>query len=86
MPVVYRNEYDPKPITGGGHLEITPTVKAFVEEDGSDVRLDRVRIFDEQGNFVKSYLRDKMGRRFEDNLGNTEDDLSYLETLSFLQN
>lgn len=86
MPVIYRQEYDPKPISGGGHLEITPTVRAFAEEDGSDVRLDRVRIFDENGKFVKSYLRDKMGRRFEDNLDDTQDDLSYLETLPFLQN
>lgn len=85
MPVIFRHEYDPKLIPGGGHMEITPTVKSFVEADDSDVRLDRVRIFDEHGAFVRSYLRDKMGRRFEDNLENTEDDLSYLETLPFLQ-
>lgn len=85
MPIIYRNEYGVVSNPNGGHIEITPTVRAFVEEDGTDVRFDRVRVFNIGGVLVSSYLRDKMGRRFTDNLPNTEDDLAYLETLPLME-
>lgn len=54
-------------MTGGeGHQLVTPTKQRFVEADGTDVRLDRIRVFDRFGKPVRSYLQDKMGRRFTD--------------------
>ncbi|MCH7730707.1 hypothetical protein IID21_04315 [Patescibacteria group bacterium] len=49
-----------------------------MEEDGSDIRVERVRVFNEQGELEKVYLRDKMGVRFAD-LSDVADDLDYLE-------
>ena len=62
----------------GGHIEVTPTTMGYVEEDGSDIRVERVRVFNEQGELEKVYLRDKMGVRFA-NLSDVADDLDYLE-------
>lgn len=82
MPIILRSHYGRRNLPKGqGYMEITPTKQRFVEEDETDVRLDRVRIFDAAGNFVRSFLQDKMGRRFADNLHGTEDDLGYLESL-----
>ena len=83
MPIIFRSDYGRKPRTDGqrGFIKITPTRQQFTEADGTDVRLDRVRVFDGLGKLVTSFLRDKMGRRFTDNLSGTEDDLTYLRTL-----
>lgn len=83
MPTIFKNAYGKKPLPGerAGYMEITPTVQRFVEADGSDVRLDRVRVYNEQGVLVRSYLRDKMGAPFMDNLPDTEDDPAYLNSL-----
>ncbi len=82
MPIITRGSYGERLlVNGSGYMEITPTIQAFVEADGTDVRLDRVRIYTNDGTFVRAYLQDKMGRRFVDNLPNTEDYLLYLETL-----
>lgn len=70
-----------------GHIFVTPTVMRFYETDGTDVRLDRVRIFDEKNELTHSFLMDKMGVPFVDNLPGAEDDMAYLErlrTLSFI--
>ncbi|MCH7549680.1 MAG: hypothetical protein IH969_09145 [Candidatus Krumholzibacteriota bacterium] len=50
----------------------------YVEEDGSDIRVERVRVFNEQGELEKVYLRDKMGVRFAD-LSDVADDQTTLE-------
>lgn len=69
MPVIYRDDYGKIQLPDGvGYKEITPTTQGFVEGDGTDVRVDRVREYDEWGNLICSYLVDKMGCRFEDNL------------------
>jgi hypothetical protein len=83
MPIVYSNHYGQKARSDGqeGHILITPTKQTFVESDHTDVRLDRVRIFDRSGRLIHSYLQDTMGVRFTDNLSHTEDDLSYLQSL-----
>lgn len=81
MPKIFKEEYEKRVTTEGEVLETTPTVQSFKEADGTDVRLDRVRVFNPNGNFVKSYLQDKMGAIFKDNLSNTEDDLIYLNSL-----
>ncbi len=83
MPEVNPETYGKKPRSDGkpGHILITPTSLAYHEADGSDVRLDRGRIYDAKGNIEQSFLQDKMGVRFADTLSNTEDDLEYLKTL-----
>lgn len=82
MPIILRSHYGRRHLSKGkGFMEITPTKQRFVEDDKTDVRVDRVRIFDEAGNFIRSFLQDKMGRRFVDNLPGTEDDLDYLKSL-----
>ena len=81
MPEVNLSEFGKLPRSDGkpGHRLVTPTKRSFVEADGSDIRMKRVRIFDEAGNFVKSKLVDPMGRSFADNLDETEDDPNYLK-------
>lgn len=83
MPEIFIEDYGEKTRPDGepGFIVVTPTKSTFLETDHSDVRLDRVRVFDPDGNFVRSYLRDKMGMRFVDNLENTEDDPEYLKSL-----
>jgi hypothetical protein len=81
MPIIYKEDYGQKPLPNGWWMEITPTRQRFYEADGTDVRLDRVRIYDPLGRLVHSFLQDKMGQRFMDNLPGTEDDPSYLERL-----
>ncbi len=83
MPTIYKEDYGRRPRLDRrpGWMEVTPTRQGFVEADGTDVRLDRIRIFDELGNLIKSFLLDKMGAPFADNLPNTEDDVAYVATL-----
>ena len=81
MPIVYKEDYGRRPLPDGGWIEITPTNQRFFEADGTDVRIDRVRLFGPDGKLICSYLQDKMGRLFADNLPGTEDDLAYLERL-----
>ncbi len=78
-PATYGNK--PRPDGQPGFMAVTPTAMRFHEADGTDVRLDRARIFDENGNFIRSFLVDKMGVPFVDNLPGTEDDMQYLESL-----
>lgn len=84
MPIIYQESYGRKP-SGEGCIEIVPTKQRFFEADGSDVRLDRVRVYDKQGNFLRSYLQDKMGSKFTDNQSGAEDDLEYVKTLPHLR-
>ena len=56
----------------------------FYETDATNVRLDRVRILDEKNELTHSFLMDKMGVPFVDNLPGTEDDMAYLESLRIL--
>jgi hypothetical protein len=72
-----RNRLDGMP----GREVVIPTTQSFLEGDGSDVRLNRVRVFDSDGIEVHSYLVDPIGQRFVDNLPKTEDDLEYLKNL-----
>jgi hypothetical protein len=81
MPQIYKENYGIKTLPDGTRVRIVPTTQRFVEQDGSDVRLDRVYVLDENGKSVRSYLQDKMGQRFIDNLTDIKDDLSYLEGL-----
>ncbi|MEK7577182.1 MAG: hypothetical protein AAB492_01005 [Patescibacteria group bacterium] len=83
MPIVLRSHYGKKPLPKGeGFMKVTPTKQRFVEEDHTDIRLDRIRIFDGEGKFVRSFLQDPLGRRFVDNLKGTEDDVKYIRSLS----
>ncbi len=81
MPVISPTEYGikPRPDHKPGYILVTPTEQQFFEVDGTDVRLDRIRVFGPNG-FERSYLRDKIGQRFTDNLSGTEDDFAYLVT------
>lgn len=83
MQTVFRENYGIKPRTDGkaGREKMTPTEFRFFEPDGSDVRVDRVRVYSQNGTLICSYLQDKMLRKFVDNLKGTEDDPSYLRTL-----
>jgi len=82
MPVISPESYGRKPRHDGlpGFIVVTPTKQAYVEADGADVRLDRVRVFGPNG-LEKSFLRDKIGQRFVDNLPGTEDDSEYVANL-----
>lgn len=84
MPVIYQESYGRKPSIEG-YIEIVPTRQKFFEADGSDVRLDRVKVYDKTGTFLRSYLQDKMGSKFIDNQPGTEDDLEYLKTLPHIK-
>ncbi|MCH7952029.1 hypothetical protein IH980_04815 [Patescibacteria group bacterium] len=64
-----------------GFREVMPTTMGYVEEDGSDIRLMRIRVYDAAGNLEHTYLQDSIGVRFVD-MPDLEDDLLYLERLS----
>jgi len=81
MPKIFKENYGKRSLPNGGWIEITPTTQRFVEADGTDVRLDRVRVYSPDEKVVQSYLQDRMGVRFCDNLPGVEDDFSYLESL-----
>lgn len=57
-----------------GHEVVTATTQRYVEEDGSDVRVNRVRVYDQHGNLVRVYLRDTMGVPFADEPHLADDD------------
>jgi len=52
-----------------GFEEVVETSGKYVEADGSDVRVKRVRVKDFSGSTENTYLEDEMGVRFVDNLG-----------------
>lgn len=83
MPIIYRDYYGKRTRPDGkpGHMEIMPTKQKFKEGDGTDVRLNRARLFNGNGKLVKSVLLDQLGVPFIDNLPGTEDDFVYLECL-----
>lgn len=83
MPIVYHEDYGRKRRPDGkpGWTFITPTREPYYEADGSDVRLDRMRVYNPRGKFEASFLLDKMGVLFIDNLPGTEDDFVYLRGL-----
>ncbi len=81
MPQVFKEDYGKRPLPNGGWLEIVPTTQKFFEADGTDVRLDRVREYGTDGNLRGTWLQDKMGVKFCDNLPGVEDDPGYLESL-----
>lgn len=62
-----------------GFQIVIPTEMKFVEEDGTDIRVERVRFYDERGELVKISLRDRMGVLFS-NLEDVADDWQYFET------
>ncbi len=69
-----RPRIDSKP----GYMVITPTMMKFYEQDGSDVRLDRVRVYDPNGTIERILLMDKMGAPFVD-IPAIADDLEFLQ-------
>jgi len=69
-----KDRVDGKP----GFVMVTPTTMGYLEEDGSDIRVERVRVFNEKGELEKVYLRDTMGVHFAD-LPDVADDPGYLE-------
>lgn len=68
--------YDGKP----GYIELVPTQMRFVEIDGTDVRMRRLRIFDEFGELVHTFLVDPMGVWWAD-LPDVHDDIDFLQNL-----
>lgn len=82
MPKIFKEDYGVRELPDGTKIKIVPTTQKFTEADGSDVRLDRVYVLGHDGKPTgKTYLQDRMGQRFVDNLPGVEDDLSYLESL-----
>ncbi len=83
MPTIYIESYGKQQRRDGksGWLEVIPTRFAYEEKDGSDVRLDRVYVFNGNGEEERRYLRDKMGMIFTDNDLNLENDPDYLMKL-----
>lgn len=63
-----------------GYQEMTPTVMKYVEADNTDVRLYRVRVYDANGQLVRTYMQDTMGVPFKD-LSDVADDMEYLRIL-----
>lgn len=59
-----RSRLDGRP----GFEEVVETSGKYVEADGSDVRVKRVRVKDFNGFTEHTYLEDEMGVRFVDNL------------------
>lgn len=82
VPIIKPEIYGCHPRDDGkpGHLEVTATTQKFVEADHTDVRLNRVRVYDQDGNLEHTYLRDTMGVRFCDDLG-LADDEQYVASL-----
>ena len=60
-----------------GYMVVTPTTMRYVEADGSDVRVERVRVYNQHWDLERVYLRDTLGVRFVD-LPDVADDLGYL--------
>lgn len=83
MPEVLRSEFGKHPRIDGaeGHRIITPTTMSFVEGDGTDVRMSRVRVYDSEGKLVSTYLRSPLGQRYED-MPEYPDDQEYLDKLT----
>lgn len=81
MPEVEHPLYGVKPRFDGepGHMVVTPTTSKYVEANGGDMRVTRVRVFDDEGEFVWSFLMDELKVPFADNLRGIADDLEYLE-------
>lgn len=78
----FKEGYGKRPLPDGkGYIEIVPTTQKFFEKDGSDVRLDRVYVYDSNGKLIRTYLQDKMGQCFVDNQPDVKDDFSYLGVL-----
>lgn len=79
VPEIIREDYGVKANPDGvpGYIKVTATKQQL----GPGARLDRVREYDEFGMMYHSYLRDKLGMRFKDNLPNTEDDSEYVTSL-----
>lgn len=82
MPAMNKEMFGRKPRTDGqpGYRKITATTRKFSEIDNSDVRLQRVRVYDGEGKLEYSYLKDSMGVRFMDNI-NAPDDPDFIESL-----
>lgn len=81
MPEVSLSEFGVLPRIDGkpGHRLVTPTTQSFIEADGSDVRMKRERVFDQDGNLITTRLISPMGQRYKDNLKGVEDDVEYLK-------
>ncbi len=71
-----RLRYDGKP----GFIELVPTGMGFAEADRTDVRMRRLRIFNEQGDLEGTFLVDPMGVWWAD-LPDVCDDVEFLEHL-----
>lgn len=82
MPAMNKELFGRKPRTDNkpGHRLVTATTQKFAEIDSSDVRMQRVRVYDAAGNLEHSYLKDSMGVRFKDNL-DAPDDPDFVENL-----
>jgi len=66
----------PRPDGKPGFRIVTPTRMGFVEKDGSDVRMERIRLYGPDGTLEKTYLIDPMGTPFQD-LPDVKDDHEY---------
>ena len=77
-PEIFGNHprFDGKP----GRQHITATMQRYVEEDGTDCRVYRVRVYDASGNLERTYLMDLMGVPFADE-PYLLDDPAYVESL-----
>lgn len=71
-----RTYFDGQP----GRVEIVPTSQRYVEEDGTDVRVRRVKFYNAAGVIDHSYMCDEMGVPFVDE-AQIPDDLNYLDSL-----
>jgi hypothetical protein len=80
VPIISSDTYgfQLRPDLTSGFEIVTPTVMPLSNTKGIDERIDRVRVYDSQGNLKHSYLRDKLGCRFLDNLPGIEDDFEYM--------
>lgn len=82
MPKIESTEFGVKPRIDDlpGYRVITPTSMTFMEEDGSDVRMSRVKVYSQNGEHVYTYMLSPMGQRYKD-MDNYPDDLEYLKVL-----
>ena len=67
--------FDKKP----GYQNVVPTTQKYVEEDGTDVRVYRIYIYEPNGSLSKTLLRDTLGVLFSD-IKDIPDDPGYLES------
>ena len=83
MPVVNPESFGKLPRLDNkpGYRIVTPTKMKYMEADGSDIRVRRVRVYRQDGEPEETYLIDEMGVHFKD-LPDVADDPEYLISLN----